>query len=258
MIDLPALLEVGRRSSATIGIGLDSAGYSQLVSVLDGSARGVKLERFEDAGRLVQAVRDERLDAGVRGTLPSKDVLAQLRGAYDVDGILRTAIMETAAANSFMLTPVGIDEGRTIEERLDLVIKTIGFLGPTGWRIRVGVLSRGRPEDADRGEEIGRSLREAEELARTLVQKGIDATHYGILIEKATRECDLLVAPDGTSGNLIFRTLHFLGSGKAYGAPVVNLPAVFVDTSRAKMDFSESVLLAAGLSELGCGRPGRA
>ena len=31
----------------------------------------------------------------------------------------------------------------------------------------------------------------------------------------------MLIAPDGISGNLVFRTLHFLGGGKALGAPIL-------------------------------------
>jgi len=57
-----------------------------------------------------------------------------------------------------------------------------------------------------------------------------------------------VVAPDGVSGNLIFRTLHFLGGCRAYGAPVVNLDRIFVDTSRAKSDYSDSILFAAVLA----------
>jgi predicted methyltransferase MtxX (methanogen marker protein 4) len=58
------------------------------------------------------------------------------------------------------------------------------------------------------------------------------------------------MAPDGVTGNLIFRSLHFLGARRAFGAPVVNIDQPFVDTSRAKTDFSDPVLLAAGLAEV--------
>jgi predicted methyltransferase MtxX (methanogen marker protein 4) len=110
------------------------------------------------------------------------------------------------------------------------------------------VLSKGRAEDASRGREIRKSLGEGEGIAKTLVEQGIQAKHYSILLEESVRESDFVVAPDGVTGNLIFRTLHFVGGGKAYGAPFVNLPEVFVDTSRSKAEFSDSVLLAAGLA----------
>ena len=88
------------------------------------------------------------------------------------------------------------------------------------------------------------------------------STADGVAAETAARhfaeESDLVLAPDGVSGNLIFRTLHFVGGHEAYGAPVVNIPRVFVDTSRAKADFSAAVLLAAGLVHKGVRPAGRA
>jgi predicted methyltransferase MtxX (methanogen marker protein 4) len=78
--------------------------------------------------------------------------------------------------------------------------------------------------------------------------------HFEILVEDAVKESELVIAPDGVAGNLMFRTLHFVGDRKAYGAPVVNIPKVFVDTSRGKADFSDAVRLAAGLFQAQAGR----
>ncbi|MDD3398769.1 MAG: methanogen marker protein 4, partial [Candidatus Methanomethylophilaceae archaeon] len=55
---------------------------------------------------------------------------------------------------------------------------------------------------------------------------------------------NMIIAPDGMSGNIIFRALHFVGGCKALGAPVLNLEKVFVDTSRVKSDFQDSIALA--------------
>jgi predicted methyltransferase MtxX (methanogen marker protein 4) len=109
------------------------------------------------------------------------------------------------------------------------------------------VLSKGRIEDSGRGTEIRASIDDGDRIVDSLRAKGYTAEHFAILIEDAVRDSDLVIAPDGVSGNLIFRTLHFVGGCKAFGAPVVNLSRVFVDTSRSKEDFTDSVLLAAGL-----------
>jgi len=61
----------------------------------------------------------------------------------------------------------------------------------------------------------------------------------------------VLIAPDGVSGNLIFRTLHFLGGWDALGAPVLNIGRVYVDTSRAKASYADSIELAASLARRG-------
>jgi putative methanogen marker protein 4 len=256
MIDLDGLLAMGCESRVRVGIGC--VGSPRTVSRLRDEDCRVELVPFDSSAGIALALSRGEIDAGVRGTLSSKDMLRELRTAFGLDRVLRTAFLGSADGKAFMLTPVGIDEGRSVDERAELVRRTMEYLRPTGWSPSVGVLSKGRLEDSDRGEDIRRSLQEGDDLVRWLRDDGIDAVHHAILIEEAIRERDLLVAPDGVTGNLIFRALHFVGSGRAYGAPIVNLPSVFVDTSRAKADFAEPVLLAAGLAELGCGRAGRA
>jgi predicted methyltransferase MtxX (methanogen marker protein 4) len=90
-------------------------------------------------------------------------------------------------------------------------------------------------------------------LTESISDMGMEVIHHGILLEKAMTSANFIIAPDGISGNLIFRALHFFGGAKAIGAPVVNVPRVFVDTSRSKDDYSDSIALASGLSRLYCG-----
>jgi predicted methyltransferase MtxX (methanogen marker protein 4) len=82
-----------------------------------------------------------------------------------------------------------------------------------------------------------------------LVARLGDATHCEILIEDAVETCGLIIAPDGISGNLVFRTLTFLGGGHGHGAPVVNISRIFVDSSRASPNYANALLLAASLLE---------
>jgi putative methanogen marker protein 4 len=199
----------------------------------------------------VSSLRDGEIDAAVRGTLSSSAVLTELKRAFSLPEVLRVAVLEDHGGRPFLLAPVGIDEGMDMQSRLTLARATVKYFEPTGWSIRTGVLSKGRTEDASRGEAIRRSLDEGEQIAAAIRADGGAASHYSILIEDAVKECDLVLAPDGVSGNLMFRTLHFVGGGRAYGAPVVNMDRVFVDTSRGKKDFADSVMLAAGLASLG-------
>jgi predicted methyltransferase MtxX (methanogen marker protein 4) len=89
---------------------------------------------------------------------------------------------------------------------------------------------------------VDASIAEAVQVAR----EG-NATHYEILIEDAVKHCGLVIAPDGISGNLIFRTLALIGGGQSHGAPVVNIDKIFVDTSRASPNYTNALLLAAAL-----------
>jgi len=203
---------------------------------------------YDDPGPMIRDIIEHKIDAAVRGTMGSLEVLTELKHQFEIKEVYRTAVLENGSGKQFLLTPVGIDEGRSLTQRIELVKSTIEYFAPVGWKLKVGVLSKGRPEDSSRGREIRRSLDDGESMTKRLNEMGIPAKHYSILLEESVREADLVVAPDGVTGNLIFRSLHFVGGGRAYGAPVVNVPEVFVDTSRSKVDFSDAILLAAGLA----------
>lgn len=247
MIDLGGLLARGCRSSSRVGIGLSGDALEITRTRLRSSGCEILLEGFGDAPSLVGSLRSGDVDAAVRGTLGSAAVLSELRAAFQVEDVMRAAIIDPG--KPFVLAPVGIDEGRDVASRLRIAERSLRYFTGLGWSMKVGVLSKGRLDDRSRGDDIRRSIEEGEMIASSLSGKGFDARHYAILLEDAVRDCDLVLAPDGVSGNLMFRALHFVGGAKAYGAPVVNLERVFVDTSRAKEDFSEPVMLAAALAE---------
>lgn len=255
-MDLDALLARGCSSDVRVGIGLSEDAFEATRSRLRSSGCAVRLERFGDAHELVRSLRSEDLDAAVRGTLSSLASLTEMKTEFSTDEVMRAAVMESS--KHFILAPVGIDEGMDASSRLRMAEHTLGYFADVGWRLRVGVLSKGRPEDRSRGSEIERSIDDGDSIAEALADKGFEARHYGILIEEAVKDCDLVLAPDGVSGNLMFRALHLVAGAKAYGAPVVNLERVFVDTSRAKEDFSEPIMLAAALAAHSRGRRGRA
>jgi len=231
-----------------VGVGVSEGVARAIERNLRSAKCKVEIFDFTSPQRLVRSLKDGDVDAAVRGTLRSSEIIRQLKKSYSLREVMRTAVLEDSRGRQFLLMPVGIDEGSNYRSRKSLVMETLSFFSPMDWKLSVGILSKGRSEDRNRGSGIRRSLEEGERMVKDLRLKGIDAKHFEILIEKAAKESDLVVAPDGVSGNLIFRSMHFLGGTKAYGAPVVNIPDVFVDTSRAKADFTDSVLLAAGLA----------
>jgi putative methanogen marker protein 4 len=184
------------------------------------------------------------IDAAVRGTLPANSTLRALKSAEGVDHLERIALLETVQGKKFLLTPVGVDEGWTVPEKLELIKKGRLIAQKFGLLPKVGVLSGGRLGDVGRHSQVDTSMAEAELVARLA-----DADHCEILIENAVETCGLIIAPDGISGNLVFRTLTFLGGGHGHGAPVVNISRIFVDTSRASPNYSNALLLAASLLE---------
>lgn len=249
MMDVASLLKAGCRSPVRIGIGLAGDVLDETNRRLESRGCRFDLISFNDPAALVSALAEGKVEAAVRGTLSSVKVLSEIKKRFAVDEVMRTAILADDQGKEFLLTPVGIDEGRDLDGRLRLVRTTMEYFSALGWTMSVGVLSRGRLEDKHRGEDIRSSIEEGEQMVETLRSEGRDAKHFAILIEEAVGASDLVVAPDGVTGNLIFRAMHFVGGGKAYGAPVVNIEKVFVDTSRSKEDFSDSAQLAAGLAE---------
>lgn len=239
----------GCSSEAVVGLGLPSHLMAATAARLQGLGCSARLERFDSTRELALALRDGRVDAAVRGTMPSSEAMSELKSVFGLNEVTRVAVLADRTRRPFLFAPVGVDEGRDSRERLRLVMAASSYFGRLGWKPTVGVLSKGREEDAGRGDEIRRSLEEGEALASEIARSGLDARHYAILVERAVAERDLVIAPDGVSGNLMFRTLHLVGGCEAYGAPVVNMGRVFVDTTRAKSDFSDAVMLAAGLAQ---------
>jgi len=202
------------------------------------------LEHADPARALVDDLASGRIDAAVRGTLPSNATLKALKTAMGVDHLERIALLETVNGKKFLLSPVGVDEGWTVAEKLELIKKGRIIAQKFGLPAKVGVLSGGRLGDIGRHPQVDASMAEAELVARLA-----DATHFEILIEDAIETCGLIIAPDGISGNLVFRTLTFLGGGYGHGAPVVNISRIFVDSSRASPNYADALLLAASLLE---------
>ncbi|AGB03313.1 methanogenesis marker protein Mmp4/MtxX [Methanoregula formicica] len=202
------------------------------------------LESAHPEQAMIDDLMNGSIDAAVRGTLPANATLKALKIAEGVDHLERIALLETAGGKKFLLTPVGVDEGWTVPEKLELIKKGKIIAKKFGLPEKTGILSGGRLGDIGRHKQVDASMAEAE-----LVAKLSDSVHCEILIEDAIQTCGLIIAPDGISGNLIFRTLTFLGNGYGHGAPVVNIRRIFVDSSRASPNYANALLLAASLLE---------
>ena len=198
---------------------------------------------------LVDLLMNDEVDAAIRGSLPASSTLSYLKRRSGITNLARVALLKPVDLDPFLFAPVGIDEGDNFEDRLRLIENGIRILENFGMKARIGILSGGRLGDTGRSARVDRSLEEGKALVDVVSQMGYPVHHHEILIEDAVRESNLIIAPDGISGNLIFRTLTFLGRGSAWGAAVHHeLGKTFVDTSRAGGSYSGSVKFAAVLS----------
>ncbi|HOT95044.1 MAG TPA: methanogenesis marker protein Mmp4/MtxX [Methanoregulaceae archaeon] len=229
-----------RRAAATLGPGTTVRIYGPETLQDDGVPDLILVP--DPAAALIGDLVHRTIDGAVRGTLAASHTLRLLRDAVGADHLERVALLETAGGRLFFLAPVGVDEGWTVKEKVALIRRGRELVRFFGLPDRVGVLSGGRLGDLGRHPAVDRSMADAELAAR--LGEGV---HCEILIEDAVGECGLVIAPDGIAGNLIFRTLAYLGGGKGHGAPVTNIEPVFVDTSRASDDYSYALRLAIAL-----------
>lgn len=248
MLSQEIILDRGRNPDTRIGIGskVDRDKVRRTVSVANRKGLG-RTTIYEDPEELVRALRDGDIDAAVRGSLDSTASLKAIKETFSVDSILRVALLQPPGGRMFFFAPVGVDEGWTVGDKMEFIDLGVKLLRRMGVEPRIGVLSGGRLGDKGRHPVVDRTLSDAEEVTRRGVAAGLDVKDFEILIEDAAIDRNFILAPDGISGNLIFRTLHFLGRGKALGAVVLNIDRVFVDTSRAKSSYVDSIALASAL-----------
>lgn len=228
-----------------IGRGSDAGNVERSVLAMEGH----DIRIYDDPNELVSDLVAGRIDAAVRGDMSSSMLLPILKKGLGVWGLERVAFLEPQGGRLIILAPVGIDEGWTDEQRYGLAVRSAELARKVGMGSRIAIMSGGRCEDMGRCRAVDRSIESARSIASRLVSEGYDAYHCQILIEDAVREADIIIAPEGITGNIIFRTMHLVGGAKALGAPVANSDKVFVDTSRAKTDYRDSIALALRLTE---------
>jgi len=252
-----SLQENARSRHARIGIGIWNAD-AELIASLQSATEYADLLLVGDPccdctldyvttkepwKELVRLLAAGEIDGAVRGNLPAGRTMRALAEQFNVR-VRRLALLELSGW-AFLLGPVGIDEGEAMSDRLELLLGGARFLQGMGVVPQAAVLSGGRMEDMGRCERVDRSLAEGELIAARAQEAGLEAKHKGILIESC-RGDDIVIAPDGICGNLIFRTLLLLGKAQSYGAPVL-MDQIFVDSSRARGGFDGPVMLASAM-----------
>jgi putative methanogen marker protein 4 len=180
-------------------------------------------------------VESKRIESVIRGSLSSNKFITEVKNRFHTLKLNRLALLETIDGFQFFFAPVGIDECSTLKEKQVFIENAIKFLISMGLDPKISVLSGGREGDIGRNKVVDASLEQGHELINYFNQNypHIKIYHDEILIENAiARKSHLIIAPDGISGNLIYRTLVHLGGGKAYGAIYLGLKTLIIDTSR--------------------------
>ncbi|MBE6519622.1 MAG: methanogen marker protein 4 [Thermoplasmata archaeon] len=230
-----------------VGIGRGTTNGNVERSVLAMESHDIVI--YDDPYELAGDLASGKIDAAVRGDISSSVLLPILKSKIGLKSLERAVFMEPLGEKMFILAPVGIDEGWTERQKHDLAVRSVALAKRVGMGSKIAIMSGGRCEDVGRCKVVDKSIESARNLAKKLCDEGYDAYHSQILIENAVKEADIIIAPEGITGNIIFRSLHFIGGVKALGAPVINTDKVFIDTSRAKTDYRDSLALAMMLTE---------
>ncbi|MHA1722796.1 MAG: methanogenesis marker protein Mmp4/MtxX [Candidatus Baldrarchaeia archaeon] len=204
---------------------------------------------------MIKALIDHEFDAAVRGSLGASKVLLSLKEKLNLSKVFRLALLESVNGWQFFFAPVGIDEGENIGEKLVFVEEGVNLIKALGLEPKVAIISGGRRDDIGRSPRVDRMLADSEFVVSVTKNKGItnNIKHYEILIENAMKEnANIIIAPDGISGNLMYRTLIHLGGGKSHGAPFLKIAIDLVDTSRAGpvSEYVSSIAFASALKDL--------
>ncbi|MDL5502415.1 MAG: methyltransferase, partial [Candidatus Methanoperedens sp.] len=94
--------------------------------------------------------------------------------------LYRVALLETADGRPFFLAPVGIDEGNSVDDKVELIKRGAEHFRRLGVEMKVGILSGGRFEDIGRDKTVDRTLEEAELVTKKVRALGIDVKNYSI------------------------------------------------------------------------------
>ncbi|HJH32338.1 MAG TPA: methyltransferase [Methanosarcinaceae archaeon] len=229
------------------------AGFAKVVLVgnkQEIEAIGTDLE-IVDTGEPEKTICDllasRDVDAAIRGTARASGALSHLKEVLGMKKLHRLALLLDNDGNPFFIAPVGIDEGSNNEDKIEFLKLGTEHIRRFGIEPVVGILSGGRIGDLGRDEWVDHTIYNARFVTTRAKGLGITVKNYNILIEDAIKEANFILAPDGISGNLIFRTLVFLGGGDGIGAPVLMDDYVFVDTSRVGGHYTKAIMLASAL-----------
>ena len=160
---------------------------------------------------IFEFLENNTINSVIRGSLSSSKFLKNLKKHLNTDVINRLALLETADGHQFFYGPVGIDECNNVEDKIEFLENAKKEIELLNIEPNISILSGGRLGDIGRDTNIDLSIGIGEKTVELMKERYPDLVinHDEILIENAVKnKSNLIVAPDGISGNLIYRTLE--------------------------------------------------
>lgn len=209
-----------------------------------------ELEIVYSSHEIMDSIENPKVDAVIRGSLSSSSLMAKLKNRFSKDLNRATYIFHNN--KEFLLSPVGIDEGKTIQDKIKIVKQSSTFLNSLNKEAKIAILSGGRKDDKGRSPDIDKFIDDSQELYY-LLKDDYNIKNYFILLEEAINDkCNVLICPDGIIGNYVFRTLVLVSGWESYGAITLGMDKIFIDTSRSQTvdGYIRSIKLAKKLFNL--------
>ena len=196
----------------------------------------VELEENENPEEyMITLLKQGKIQGAVRGSLSAKKTVLSIKKIYKISSLLRFGPIDASRERTFMLGPLGIDEGLTFDEKTKLIKFMIQVSENLGLKPRIALMSLGRNEDVGRNKIVDKSIKDVVRLVEYADQNGIDnfICDSEILLENLDKlGANCILAPTGYIGNIMYRCLVHLGCGRSYGGYICGLPDAFIDTSR--------------------------
>jgi predicted methyltransferase MtxX (methanogen marker protein 4) len=214
--------------------------------------------------KLFSLLQNNEVDGVIRGSFQAGKVIKilqqELKGLTDsgINHSRLALIQNPLSEEAFLISPVGIEEGHTVQEKKLIILDSIKILKLIGIKPKISVLAAGiKNIDLGRYFTADQTINDAESIVNEFKNK-FDISTPGILIEQAIEKRKNIIIPmNGISGNLLYRTLVYIGDWKSYGAALLfteknSLNGVYIDTShRGNVhQYRRAIMFASALANL--------
>lgn len=135
------------------------------------------------------------------------------------------------------------DRSEVPEYKLDLIERSVHYMGLYGIKAKVGILAGDFTFDRGENTWIDQTIHNAEYVVKVLADEGYDIKNYAHLIDQAVDECNLIIFINGSQGNFIYRTMYQFGGGLEM-AWAVFVPEAYIETSRYHAKYDTHIVFA--------------
>lgn len=193
---------------------------------------------------LVNLFDNKDISIIIRGNLEASKLISLIKNKFNLPAVYRIACLLKENNHILLIAPVGIDEGKTINEKIVLINYGIKLLKKMKLKPKIAILKK---------EKHLISLFFMKIIKYIKNQNNTQIKKYSNKdIKNAYKYSNYILFQNGITGNLIFRTLSHICNFDGYGAPmyfcgIKKMNKLFIDTSRSLNHYVNAIKFAAFL-----------